>query len=101
MAGVEVIDNTGAHRFEAALDGHLATSTYRLTQGTLTILHTTVPPELEGKGVGSAIVRFVLASARERGLKIIPLCRFFAAWFARHPEEADIISPRYRAPAAS
>ncbi len=101
MAGVEVIDNTGAHQFEAALDGHLATSTYRLSQGTLTILHTTVPPELEGRGVGSALVRFVLASARERGLKIIPLCPFFAAWLARHPEEADIISPRYKGSGAS
>ena len=89
---VEVRDNPQHHRFEAEVDGHLAIADYRLGDGVITFTHTLVPPELEGRGVGSALVRAGLASARSRGLKVVPKCPFFAAWFQRHPEDADLLA---------
>jgi predicted GNAT family acetyltransferase len=34
--------------------------------------------------------------AGAEGLKVIPLCPFFAAYLAKHPEHWDQVDPRYR-----
>jgi predicted GNAT family acetyltransferase len=49
-------------------------------------LHMGVPPALEGRGIGSALVRAGLSYAREQGYHIVPLCSFVAAYLRRHPE---------------
>jgi predicted GNAT family acetyltransferase len=59
--------------------------------------HTEVPPEYEGKGIGSALIRAGLKAARERGLKVIPICPFFAAYMQRHEEEQDLLDPAWLA----
>ena len=92
-----VHDNVERHRFEIDLgDGTRAIAQYTLPPGKITFTHTEVPPAHEGKGVGSAMIQFALASARERGLKVIPICPFFAAYIAEHPEEQDLLDPAYR-----
>jgi len=85
-----VRDNTGRQRFELDADGHIAFSNYRRAGNVLTILHTEVPKELEGHGVGSALIRGVLDIARAQGLKIVPVCPFAKAYVERHPEYADL-----------
>ena len=94
MTDLLVWDNAGESRFEAEVDGHSAVADYRLDDEVITFLHTLVPPELEGRGVGSALVRAALASARSRGLRVIPRCPFFAAYIAHHPEEQDLVDPQ-------
>jgi len=90
-------DNAEKHRFEIDLgDGGLAVAHYTLPEGKIMFTHTEVPPAHEGKGVGSALIRFALASARTRGLKVIPICPFFAAYIKKHPEEQDLLDPAYR-----
>jgi hypothetical protein len=69
----------------------LAIAEYRLGDGTITFTHTLVPPELGGRGIGKALVRAGLAAARERGLKVIPLCSFVARHFADHAEARDLL----------
>jgi len=92
-----VRDNADRHRFEIGLgDGSLAIAQYRVANGKITFTHTEVPPEHEGKGIGSALIRFALASARERGLKVIPICPFFAAYMKEHREEQDLLDPAFR-----
>ena len=85
-----VRDNTERHRFELDADGHVAFSNYQRADGVLTILHTEVPKALEGHGVGSALVRGVLDTARAAGLKVVPICPFAKAYMDRHPEYADL-----------
>jgi len=96
MSDVQVRDNPEKQRFEAEVEGRTAFAEYRLPEGSILFSHTEVPPELEGRGIGSALVRAGLAAARERGLKVIPVCPFFAAWLTKHPEQADIVHPDYR-----
>ena len=92
-----VRDNAEKHRFEIDLsDGSVAVAQYALDEGKILFTHTEVPSAHEGKGVGSALVRFALASARERGLKVIPICSFFATYIKQHPEEQDLLDPAYR-----
>jgi predicted GNAT family acetyltransferase len=85
-----VRDNTERHRFELDADGHVAFSDYTRANGVLTILHTEVPKALEGRGVGSALIRGVLDAARAEGLKVRTKCEFAKAYVDRHPEYADV-----------
>ncbi|MEC7764476.1 MAG: GNAT family N-acetyltransferase [Pseudomonadota bacterium] len=79
-------------RFVAVVDGHEAELTYSRASDTLIIAdHTGVPEELKGKGVGQALVEALIADARENGYRIIPLCPFVKAQYARHPEWSDVM----------
>jgi predicted GNAT family acetyltransferase len=92
-----VRDNPDEHRFEIDLgDGSLAFAQYTLPEGKIMFTHTEVPPAHEGQGIGTMLVRFALASARERGLKVIPICPFFAAYIKKHADEHDLLDPAYR-----
>ena len=92
-----VRDNPERHRFEIDLgDGAIAVAEYTLPEGKILFSHTEVPPAHEGKGVGSALIRFALASARARNLKVIPVCPFFAAYIKKHAEEQDLLDSAYR-----
>jgi predicted GNAT family acetyltransferase len=92
-----VRDNVEKHRFEIALgDGGLAIAQYTLPKGKIMFTHTEVPPAHEGQGIGTALIRFALASARTRRLKVIPICPFVAAYIAKQPEEQDLLDPAYR-----
>ena len=86
-----VRDNAERHRFELDADGHVAFSNYRRDGAILTVLHTEVPAALNGHGIGSALVRGLLETARAQGLKIRPLCPFVSAYIAKHPEYADLL----------
>ena len=48
-------DNEARERFELDVEGHTAFVTYRKSSGAITLVHTEVPPELGGKGVGSKL----------------------------------------------
>ena len=93
----DVRDNPERHRFEIDLGGGaVAIAQYTLPEGKIMFTHTEVPPEHEGKGVGTALIRFALAAARERNLKVIPICPFFAAYMQKHAEEQDLLDAAYR-----
>jgi uncharacterized protein len=87
-----VRDNTERNRFELDADGHIAFSNYKRSDGLLTILHTEVPKELEGRGIGSALVRGLLEIARAQGLKVHAVCPFVKNYLDRHPEYSDLQS---------
>lgn len=95
--GYAISDNVAKHRFEADLgNGSLGLIEYQLRDGKITYTHTEVPPAHEGRGIGTALIRFALFSARERGLKVVSICPFIAAYIEKHPEEQDLLDPAYR-----
>jgi predicted GNAT family acetyltransferase len=90
-------DNAEKSRFEADLgDGSFGIAEYNLTHGKIVFTHTEVPPAHEGQGIGSALIRYALKSARERGLMVIPVCPFFADYIDKHAEEQDLLDPARR-----
>ena len=91
MTPDSVRDNSERNRFELPLDGHTAFSEYRRNGDVLTIMHTEVPPELNGRGIGSALVRGMLAIVRRDGLKVVPRCPFVRAYIGKHSEYADLL----------
>ena len=92
-----VRDNPEKHRFEIDLgDGSFAIAEYTLPAGKIMFTHTEVPPEHGGKGLGTKLIEFALSAARERGLKVIPICPFFAAYMQEHAEVQDLLDPAWR-----
>jgi len=49
-----------------------------------------VPKALEGRGIGSSLIRGVLDTARSQGQKVNAVCPFARAYIERHPEYADL-----------
>lgn len=74
------------NRFEIRVDGLTAELTYSLHGDTITFLHTGVPSELEGRGVGRKLVMAGLEYARANGFKIRSMCWFVSLYLKRHPE---------------
>ena len=87
----EVVNNQAQHRYELVVEGHLAATYYSVADGVITFIHTEVPPELGGKGAGSALVKGALDQVRAEGLKVIPQCPFVKAYIDKHPEYADLL----------
>ena len=89
---IEVVNNPAAGRFEVRIDGALALAEYYVRGRTITFTHTEVPPGLEGRGIGNALARTALEHARAEGLRVVPLCRFIAAFIRRHPEYQPLVA---------
>jgi uncharacterized protein len=85
----EVVDNADASRFEVRADGWLAELIYRRHGQRLVLVHTEVPPELEGRGIGGALVTAAIDVAAREGLTLVPLCPFARGWLERHPDAAS------------
>ncbi len=80
------------NRFEIRADGHTAELTYTLRGGTITFLHTGVPSELEGQGIGTKLAKAGLEYARANGLKVRSQCSFVSGYLQRHPEYQDLVT---------
>jgi predicted GNAT family acetyltransferase len=88
-----VVNNAEASRFEIALPDGVAELTYQLPDpGTLVLVHTEVPPALEGHGLASLLARTALEFARESHLRVVPRCPFVRSYLRKHPEFADLTS---------
>jgi len=88
----EVIDNTDRRRFERRVQGATAIATYELDADRVVLLHTEVPRELSGQGIGSRLARGVFERIRGSGRKAVPKCPFMAEWVNRHDEFADLVA---------
>lgn len=53
----------------------------------LTVYHTEVNPEADGKGYAKLMLDAMTAHARENNLKVVPLCPYVHAQFKKHPDE--------------
>lgn len=94
---IPVRDNRAADRFEIEQDGHLAIAQYILAADHIIFTHTEVPPELGGRGLATKLVEAGLASARQRGLAVVPRCSVFGRYMMKHPETHDLMPAEIRA----
>ena len=58
----------------------------------LIIDHTSVEDEYRGKNYGRKLFLTVMEFAREKGVKVLPLCPFAKAEFDKHSEFADLLA---------
>ena len=88
----EIVNNTAKHRYELAVDGHIAATYYEIAGNVITFEHTEVPPELGGKGIGSTLIKGALDQVRSAGLTVIAECPFVKAYIDKHPDYGDLLS---------
>jgi predicted GNAT family acetyltransferase len=87
-----VVDNETASRFEVSVGGHVAELVYRRRGDRLLLLHTGVPDELEGRGLGGLLVTAAIERAAQERLTVVPQCPFARDWLGRHPEVASRVT---------
>jgi len=92
MTVERVTDQRSEQEFTLAVGGHRAVAAYQLEGTTIVFTHTVVPPEIEGRGVGTKLIRGALDIVRDRGLKVVPQCPFVRAYIEKHPETRDLLA---------
>jgi predicted GNAT family acetyltransferase len=88
---IDIQRNDEENRFEAIVNGKVAFVSYEISDGSINLFHTEVPPEFEGEGIGGELVKTAIEYARAQGLSVIPTCPFAAAYIRRHREYQDLV----------
>ncbi|MDJ1484721.1 GNAT family N-acetyltransferase [Cytophagaceae bacterium YF14B1] len=86
-----ISQNITENRFELAMEGKTAIVEYVLSGNVITFLHTEVPPQLEGRGIGSTLAKYVLEYAKANQLKVSLQCPFIRSYIDRHPEYTSLL----------
>ena len=87
-----VTNNEDESQYEMQTEAGLAVLEYMREGNRIALVHTEVPKALEGRGLGAALVKFALADARARKMRVLPMCSFVRAYVAKHPEYASLVA---------
>ena len=81
-------------RYVLLLDGaRVGHTVYADHDGQRVFVHTEISMDHSGKGLASTLVAAALADVRARGLRVVALCPFTAAYLRGHREYDDIVDP--------
>ena len=85
-------DKGRGHFFIAEGDKEIAVMEIGITEAGITVYHTEVVPEAEGRGLGRQLLNSLVAYARRHHLKVVKIfCIYAHGQFKKHWEEfADI-----------
>jgi uncharacterized protein len=94
-----VRDDRDRFRYELEEDGTVVGYvTYRISHGTIELLHTQVNADRSGRGLAGELIRFALDDARRRGLGVLPHCQYVRSFIDTHADEyLDLVPPDRRA----
>ena len=80
-------------RIYAEKDGELiAEITFPEEDGVAVIDHTFVDDSLRGQGVANQLLQAAAQELRAQGRKTKTSCWYAAQWFAKHPQEQDLLA---------
>lgn len=89
LDSLNVLHNESKNRFEFQINSHTAVLDYVLQGRTILFTHTGVPPALEGRGIGTKLVKTGLEYARANKLQVKSTCWFVNKYIDRHPESVE------------
>ena len=70
--------------------------TYKVVGNVMELIETYTPPEFRGKGIAALMVKEAIKYAREKGLRMKPVCSYAIYFFKKHKEERDVLINEYR-----
>ncbi len=85
-------DNGPRQRYELEHADGPSFADYADQRDVRAILHVETPPAARGNGYAGQLMEAIVADARERGLKLRPLCSYAAAYFRRHSAAQDVLA---------
>ena len=86
-----LINNQEKKQYEFHIDNNIVRVEYIRAQNNIYLTHTEVPRNLEGQGLGSAIIKAALEDVKVNGWTLIPLCPFVASYIKKHPEYRELV----------
>jgi uncharacterized protein len=90
---IRVIDVPERGRFEIRADDRVVgLASYHVDGDVMTLPHTEIDPSMGGRGLGTTLVREVLAAARSRQLHVLPYCSFIRKYLHDHPGDIDLVA---------
>jgi predicted GNAT family acetyltransferase len=88
-------NNTEQKRFELDTDGQISFIEYAMdNEGIVALLHTEVPEALKGGGVGTRLVKLVLAQIEADNMKVLPACSFVMNYMKRNPDTRSLLATK-------
>jgi predicted GNAT family acetyltransferase len=73
-----------------ARDGAEAELIYHREPGRLVLVHTEVPDEMAGEGIGGQLVAAAVQRAHDEGLTVVPWCPFARRWLRQHLKDLAV-----------
>jgi predicted GNAT family acetyltransferase len=95
-----VVDQPEQERFVLEWNGTTARLEYEARDDRLVLLHTEVPEQLGGRGVGGLLVKAGVARAERDGLRLAPWCSYARKWLQDHPEAVSSVEIDWSDPPA-
>ncbi len=91
---LEIIHNRAENRFEVWIDGKLSKLDCIEDGDTIVMTHVGVHPEHRGGGVAGSITQVALEYAKEKKLRVIPMCSYVASYIRKNPQYAGLTRHR-------
>lgn len=91
---LEITHNPAENRFETWIDGELSKLDYIEDGDTIVMTHVGVHPQHRGGGVAGRITQSALEYAKEKSLRVIPMCSYVAAYIRRNPQYVELTRHR-------
>lgn len=85
-------DNFSEQRYELTHEGGVSWCDYRVSSNGVLLTHVETPYELRGRGHAAELMAAIVAHAREKGLKLQPLCSYAVAYLQRRKDVADVVA---------
>jgi len=90
LSQLEVIHNEAGRTFEVKVEGLLSKLDYIQDGKNFVITHVGVHPDLRNQGLAAKIVEAGLEYAKEKSLRVIPMCSYAAAYIRRNPQYLEL-----------
>lgn len=100
MSEPTVSDEVAEGRFVLRVEGAEAQLVYRVDGDRLVLVHTEVPEEIGGRGIGGRLVRAAVDRAAASGETVAPWCPYARRWLRDHPDEAARVAIDWTEPPA-
>jgi uncharacterized protein len=94
IENLKVTHNEAENRFETWIEGQLSKLDYNAHDSTIVMTHVGVYPGHRGQGIAGKLTKAGLDYAREKNLRVIPMCSYVAAYIRDHPEYANLMKPQ-------
>lgn len=78
---LKIVNNAAKQQFVVTLQSAEATVSYDKKGGEITFIHTNVPKEFQGRGVGKLLAQHVFTYANDNTLKVVCKCHFLAKYY--------------------
>ena len=83
--------------YEITVDGaHAGLVAVEEQSGVVVMTPTEIDAAFGGQGIGGQLAQAALDDVRARGLTVVPMCSFIAAWINSHPDYSDLVQGAHR-----